>query len=128
MLFFCFSSRRRHTSCALVTGVQTCALPISCLFLFSPPPGEANRDSRKVRPTFHPPPGSTENFLEACVSRKALARSEERRGGKECVSTCSSGWSASHYKKHQRSKIIFNSQMLYVHINTIHINIINTRD
>src|SRR3546814_8981370 len=25
---FCFSSRRRHTSCALVTGVQTCALPI----------------------------------------------------------------------------------------------------
>src|SRR3546814_7796006 len=28
-LFFC-SSRRRHTRCALVTGVQTCALPISC--------------------------------------------------------------------------------------------------
>src|SRR3546814_5065301 len=26
MLFFC-SSRRRHTRCALVTGVQTCALP-----------------------------------------------------------------------------------------------------
>src|SRR3546814_5722690 len=31
VLFF-FSSRRRHTRCALVTGVQTCALPIS-LFL-----------------------------------------------------------------------------------------------
>src|SRR3546814_7648786 len=29
--FFFFSGRRRHTSCALVTGVQTCALPI-CLF------------------------------------------------------------------------------------------------
>src|SRR3546814_20337481 len=29
MCFF-FSSRRRHTRCALVTGVQTCALPI-CL-------------------------------------------------------------------------------------------------
>src|SRR3546814_6256791 len=32
MLYFCclffFSSRRRHTRCALVTGVQTCALPI----------------------------------------------------------------------------------------------------
>src|SRR3546814_7231653 len=28
ILFF-FSSRRRHTRCALVTGVQTCALPIS---------------------------------------------------------------------------------------------------
>src|SRR3546814_78729 len=27
MIFFC-SSRRRHTICALVTGVQTCALPI----------------------------------------------------------------------------------------------------
>src|SRR3546814_16257861 len=28
-LLFFFSSRRRHTRCALVTGVQTCALPIS---------------------------------------------------------------------------------------------------
>src|SRR3546814_3154492 len=32
MFLFCvmcfFSSRRRHTRCALVTGVQTCALPI----------------------------------------------------------------------------------------------------
>src|SRR3546814_7154032 len=28
MVFF-FSSRRRHRRCALVTGVQTCALPIS---------------------------------------------------------------------------------------------------
>src|SRR3546814_9260615 len=32
VLSFFFSSRRRHTSCALVTGVQTCALPISHLF------------------------------------------------------------------------------------------------
>src|SRR3546814_45868 len=31
VLVFFFSSRRRHTRCALVTGVQTCALPI---FLF----------------------------------------------------------------------------------------------
>src|SRR3546814_8513190 len=30
---FCFSSRRRHTRCALVTGVQTCALPILLLHL-----------------------------------------------------------------------------------------------
>src|SRR3546814_8841852 len=39
MLFLCvvvlFSSRRRHTRCALVTGVQTCALPI---FLRRMPP------------------------------------------------------------------------------------------
>src|SRR3546814_6896490 len=33
---FYFSSRRRHTRCALVTGVQTCALPI-CTML--PQPG-----------------------------------------------------------------------------------------
>src|SRR3546814_1889433 len=30
---FFFSSRRRHTRCALVTGVQTCALPIYGHFL-----------------------------------------------------------------------------------------------
>src|SRR3546814_17413999 len=29
---FFFSSRRRHTRCALVTGVQTCALPIYTIF------------------------------------------------------------------------------------------------
>src|SRR3546814_1592556 len=29
MFCFFFSRRRRHTRCALVTGVQTCALPIS---------------------------------------------------------------------------------------------------
>src|SRR3546814_11895680 len=38
ILFFFFSSRRRHTRCALVTGVQTCALPISCA-----EPGRADR-------------------------------------------------------------------------------------
>src|SRR3546814_10430746 len=39
MFFFVFSSRRRHTRCALVTGVQTCALPI-----FRPTfPGRARR-------------------------------------------------------------------------------------
>src|SRR3546814_14783435 len=32
VLIFFFSSRRRHTICALVTGVQTCALPISMLY------------------------------------------------------------------------------------------------
>src|SRR3546814_14368648 len=32
MVFVFFSSRRRHTRCALVTGVQTCALPILAAF------------------------------------------------------------------------------------------------
>src|SRR3546814_9034799 len=40
LVFFFFSSRRRHTRCALVTGVQTCALPIS-----------AEKDGRADRPT-----------------------------------------------------------------------------
>src|SRR3546814_1866578 len=32
VVFLCFcSSRRRHTRCAVVTGVQTCALPISAI-------------------------------------------------------------------------------------------------
>src|SRR3546814_1853047 len=35
---FFFSSRRRHTRCALVTGVQTCALPICRAFCASMPP------------------------------------------------------------------------------------------
>src|SRR3546814_3091553 len=34
-LFFFFSSRRRHTRCALVTGVQTCALPIFAVVLLA---------------------------------------------------------------------------------------------
>src|SRR3546814_9651142 len=33
---FFFSSRRRHTRCALVTGVQTCALPISLSQIIPP--------------------------------------------------------------------------------------------
>src|SRR3546814_3811778 len=44
---FFFSSRRRHTRCALVTGVQTCALPISLRLpseqLATLPPGAADR-------------------------------------------------------------------------------------
>src|SRR3546814_3183608 len=33
LVLFFFSSRRRHTRCALVTGVQTCALPILMHFM-----------------------------------------------------------------------------------------------
>src|SRR3546814_10034926 len=42
---FFFSSRRRNTRCALVTGVQTCALPIMYSTGFSPP--ISSRTSRK---------------------------------------------------------------------------------
>src|SRR3546814_19124432 len=42
LVIFFFSSRRRHTRCALVTGVQTCALPISIrVFLGDPSRAEA---------------------------------------------------------------------------------------
>src|SRR3546814_14419215 len=41
--YFFFSSRRRHTRCALVTGVQTCALPI-CFPAW--PPGEREQAQR----------------------------------------------------------------------------------
>src|SRR3546814_5877734 len=37
--FFFFSSRRRHTRCALVTGVQTCALPICYIAFLKQPAG-----------------------------------------------------------------------------------------
>src|SRR3546814_7462451 len=50
MMCFFFSSRRRHTRCALVTGVQTCALPISddgIILLQSP--GDGSPGSGKIR-------------------------------------------------------------------------------
>src|SRR3546814_3764158 len=75
-VFFFFSSRRRHTRCALVTGVQTCALPICHPQLL----GRGLADRRA---------GVT--FVECLVER-----SEERRVGKECVSTCRSRWSPYH--------------------------------
>src|SRR3546814_3686831 len=91
---FVFSSRRRHTRCALVTGVQTCALPIS------PRKAEEGRGRRG-------PAGFAEQRLfagrsedgriaEEAGCRRAAGRSEERRVGKECVSTCRSRWSPYH--------------------------------
>src|SRR3546814_18265902 len=44
---FCFSGRRRHTRCALLTGVQTCALPI-CQSAGTA--GGATRGGRPVKP------------------------------------------------------------------------------
>src|SRR3546814_14972918 len=39
------------------------------------------------------------NGVHCCMNDSSEARSEERRVGKECVSTCRSRWSPSHYKK-----------------------------
>src|SRR3546814_18997066 len=47
--FFFFSSRRRHTRCALVTGVQTCALPI-LLHTLAALADRFSADLRRLRP------------------------------------------------------------------------------
>src|SRR3546814_5735475 len=83
-IFFFFSSRRRHTRCALVTGVQTCALPIYRFSDDGEPGGTAGR----------PILAAIEG--QDCDQVAVLVRSEERRVGKECVSTCRSRWSPYH--------------------------------
>src|SRR3546814_2973108 len=100
-----FSSRRRHTRCALVTGVQTCALPISVwsgdtvrrdadglLFFVGRDDAMIKTAGNRVSPT------EVEDVAVASgLIHEAVAfRSEERRVGKECVSTCRSRWSPSH--------------------------------
>src|SRR3546814_9271346 len=89
-LFFFFSSRRRHTRCALVTGVQTCALPIS-----SPAWLQQRLKAIGLRPISVLV--DITNFFTYDLGRPLhvfdAARSEERRVGKECVSTCRSRWS-----------------------------------
>src|SRR3546814_2574588 len=101
LLFFFFSSRGRHTRCALVTGVQTCALPISL--------AKAVRDQLvaggRVRVALT---RADDRFLvleeRYGIARRLKAdlfisihadsaeRSEERRVGKGCVRTCRSRW------------------------------------
>src|SRR3546814_8400422 len=119
---FFFSSRRRHTRCALVTGVQTCALPISCnagtkveerprsCFIRMVPdvttitsykyyvvPDNAYGTPFACRAAMVPHAASgvckpTGVVKQACAAHRDY-RSEERRVGKECVRTCRSRWS-----------------------------------
>src|SRR3546814_6282261 len=49
LFFFFFSSRRRHTRCALVTGVQTCALPILLLADIHMPEMDGFALARQIR-------------------------------------------------------------------------------
>src|SRR3546814_4807404 len=96
-VYFFFSSRRRHTRCALVTGVQTCALPIygqnalewDGRFWFGTATDRLVVKSEGERENG----GGSDGKVEAFWSH---ARSEERRVGKECVSTCRSRWSPYH--------------------------------
>src|SRR3546814_18262011 len=123
-MFFLFSSRRRHTSCALVTGVQTCALPISTIPYYRQI-NEAIKqrlgglhsakillysvDFQEVEALQHSGQWERAGELLADVARRLetagaeglvlctntmhKVRSEERRVGKEGVSTCRSRWS-----------------------------------
>src|SRR3546814_3821964 len=84
-LFF-FSSRRRHTRCALVTGVQTCALPISAAFI-----GRGRSERYEYQGDYR-----VLDQLRIVAGAEHEDRSEERRVGKECVSTCRSRWSPYH--------------------------------
>src|SRR3546814_8878660 len=105
---FFFSSRRRHTSCALVTGVQTCALPIWIRYKAAAAFDHLQPDTREYLQAYA-------DGVNAFLSSRSGAlppefmifrfepepwapadRSEERRVGKECVSTCSSRWSPDH--------------------------------
>src|SRR3546814_2290970 len=112
---FFFASRRRHTRCALVTGVQTCALPI---WKFQRDSNEAYLDVRdgigatlsqlqegisgvRVVQAFAREDVQTSRFEEHNrrlydAHMRSVKRSEERRVGKQCVSTCRSRWSPSH--------------------------------
>src|SRR3546814_16320446 len=122
-----FSSRRRHTRCALVTGVQTCALPISVgrisrrrtLIICPETPHFPDRRIAMPRsvssvdlPAVAPSLLATgkhlnreaggqqisEQSFRQCVDRRG-GRSEEGRVGKECVRTCRSRWAPYHSKK-----------------------------
>src|SRR3546814_9783236 len=102
--YFFFSSRRRHTRCALVTGVQTCALPI-CAEVVGGNQGGAghlgpNADMtlddaflRRRHRTILP---ATAESTQRSIVASTGSRSDERRVGKECVSTCRSRWPPYH--------------------------------
>src|SRR3546814_1381400 len=116
MYDFFFSTGRRHTRCALVTGVQTCALPISGLVRtrrigaeLHPVLGDHARLHRlgaaevetllllHVLVGEHVETATGELLAQRGLDPFAVAeRSEERRVGKGGVSTCRSRWSPYH--------------------------------
>src|SRR3546814_16119622 len=122
---FFFSSRRRHTRCALVTGVQTCALPISGKRsagrgVRRRATGRAMRKRRRrrapgsgtrgARPRLSPAgPAAPHRARDRPFDPRARLsrprrRSEERRVGKEWVRTCRYRWSPYNKKKQNRKK------------------------
>src|SRR3546814_21156002 len=130
LYFFFFSSRRRHTRCALVTGVQTYALPIypaegykgyttSPLTSLSPMPRHHGR-GRSVGDTADA--CKINRIKERCAAwhrrgvegqrkrtnveqqQSGSEKSEERRVGKKWVGTVKLRWSPDLYKKKKTTK------------------------
>src|SRR5213076_2200253 len=85
--FFFFSSRRRHTRWLVVTGVQTCALPI---FVYA------------KNPNYVPRTEPANGLAGGKVVK--VDRSEERRVGKECYQPCRSRWWRCHSKKNRATR------------------------
>src|SRR3546814_12900207 len=120
MFCFFFSSRRRHTRCALVTGVQTCALPISAS-LHSGRPQSTRKGIESARATetatewklLSGQPRTCSRRWRSIASSYWIAfRSEERRVGKECVSTCRSRGSPDHEKKKKKNSETTNKSLI----------------
>src|SRR3546814_2461949 len=104
--YFFFSSRRRHTRCALVTGVQTCALPIlsrQSLIAAGPQPHPFDRQELplavleiQVSGLEGGPFARAITSLHTLIAAGAQPRSEKRSVGKECVRTCRFRWAPYH--------------------------------
>src|SRR3546814_1171312 len=78
-VFFFFSSRRRHTRCALVTGVQTCALPIFMSALADLAIGQAYRSAMGELMTIH----GTPRHPDTGAAQDMLILGMGKLGGKE---------------------------------------------
>src|SRR3546814_20094189 len=98
-----FSSRSLHTRCALVTGVQTCALPISIMRGVMQAaaegrisPSEANAIGTTVE-SYRKIVESTELEQRLVKLVQHTGRSGESRVGKEGVSKCRSRGLTYHY-------------------------------
>src|SRR3546814_5088124 len=84
-----FSSRRRHTRCALVTGVQTCALPIS-----QPEECRDHRETEHTANDLRQARARQRLRIGAIGPHQRLARLERAAGGVERVSGVHAGRSA----------------------------------
>src|SRR3546814_3212476 len=69
---FFFSSRRRHTICALVTGVQTCALPICKYSLRTNRRGQGCMDGNDIQAKPHGLQSVQSGTLQPCGQHQSI--------------------------------------------------------